>query len=154
MYLTRKELTVMTKNTSLRSKTDRGSTGFKPNQNLRTVMILMGLFVAAFLVAAPASTQVSGRSNTQKTEVFQGRQAVANEVLVKFRDSATPESIAQAEQNGDVDSDEEVGGTGVRLVHSRSKDVATLISEISQRFDVAYAEPNYIVHTEVIPNDP
>src|SRR5262249_33508350 len=49
--LMREELTTMTKDTGLKSKTDRGATGFKFNQNLRTLMILMGLFVAALLVA-------------------------------------------------------------------------------------------------------
>src|SRR5262249_48919679 len=92
--LMREELTTMTKDTGLKSKTDRGATGFKFNQNLRTLMILMGLFVAALLVAPPASTRVPGRSNTQKIEVFQGQQVVANEALVKFLDSATPVSIA------------------------------------------------------------
>jgi len=144
----------MTKDTWLKSKTDQGTAGLKFNQNLRTLMILMGLFVAALLVAAPASTQAPERSNTQKIEVFQGRQVVANEALVKFLDSALPGSIAQVEQDEDIDSNKEVGGIGVRLLHSRSKDVTTLIGELSARFDVAYAEPNYIVHADLIPNDP
>jgi subtilisin family serine protease len=41
----------------------------------------------------------------------------------------------------------------VRL-HSHSKNVATLIRELSARGDVAYAEPNYIVHATLTPNDP
>jgi subtilisin family serine protease len=144
-------LTNMTKDAKLKSKIGRK---FKSNQKYRTVMIVMGLFVAALLVAAPASTQVSKNSGNGKSEVFQGRPAVANEVLVKFREATSPVSIAQAEQDGDVDSDEEVGGTGVRLFHSRSKDVTTLVSELSTRSDVEYAEPNYIVYTTAVPNDP
>src|SRR6266852_761179 len=103
----------MTEDAKLKSKFGRGTTRFKFNQSPRTMMILLGVFAAALLVAAPASTQVSERSNSPKIEVFGGRQAIANEVLVKFRDSATPEGRAQAAQDGDVDSDEEVGGTGV-----------------------------------------
>jgi subtilisin family serine protease len=152
--LVRERSTTMTKDAGLKSKTDRGATGFKFNQNLRTLMIFMGLFVVALIVAPPSSTWVTGRSNTQKIEVFQGRQVVANEVLVRFRDSVTPASIAQVEQDEDIDSNKGVGGIGVRLLHSRSKDVTTLIGELSARSDVAYAEPNYIVHADQIPNDP
>src|SRR5262249_32653213 len=136
--LMREELTTMTGDVGLKSKTDRAATGFKFNQNLRTLIILMGFFVAALLAASPASTRVPGRSNTQKLEVFQGRQVVANEALVKFLDSASKVSIAQVVQDEDIDSDKEVGGMGVRLLHSRSKDTATLIGELSARFDVAY----------------
>jgi subtilisin family serine protease len=150
----REELTVMTRDVGLKSKTDRAATGFNFNQNLRTLIILMGFFVVASLVASPASTRVQGRSNTQKLEVFQGRQVVANEALVKFLDSASPLSIAQVEQDEDVDSDKGVGGIGVRLLHSRSKDTATLIGELSARFDVAYAETNDILTTVLTPNDP
>jgi subtilisin family serine protease len=103
------------------------------------------------LVAAPASTQVSRGSNPQRVEVVEGRQAVANEVLVKFHTSG---NIAQAEQEADIDSDEEIGGIGVRLFHSRSKDVATLLAELKARPDVAYVEPNYIIHADLTPNDP
>jgi subtilisin family serine protease len=40
------------------------------------------------------------------------------------------------------------------LFHSRSKDVATLLAELKARPDVAYVEPNYIIHADLTPNDP
>lgn len=141
----------MTGDTRLERKAGRGANGSKSNYALRAVMILMSLLASALLAAAPASTQVSKGSNPQRVEVVQGRQAVANEVLVKFHASG---NIAQAEQDADVDSDEEIGGIGVRLFHSRSKDVATLLAELKARPDVAYVEPNYIIHADLTPNDP
>jgi hypothetical protein len=117
--------------------------------------LVLSSLLAALLAAAPASAQVSKSSGPTKTEVFQGRQVVANEVLVKFHRSATAGNVAQAEQDEDVDSDEEVGGVGVRLFHSRSRDVATLISRLSARPDVDYVEPNYVIYADTtVPNDP
>lgn len=119
---------------------------------LRTVIILTSVFVSVLFVAAPASMQ--GFKGAQRIEMFEGRQVVANEVLVKFHGSATAISIAEAGQDADVDSEEEVNGHGVRLFHSRSKDVATLLRELRGRADVAYAEPNYILRADLTPNDP
>ena len=133
---------------------DRSDRRSKRYQALRLTMILTSVLVAVLLVAAPASMQVSKGNTSQKIELVEGRQVVANEVLVKFHASATAGSIAQAEQDEDVDSDEEVGGIGVRLFHSRGKDVATLLTELKARSDVAYVEPNYIIHADLIPNDP
>src|SRR5262249_33664777 len=144
----------MTKDAGLKRNAGRGTAGFKLNHSLRTIMIFAGLFAATLFAAAPASMQVPQSSNNGKTEVVQGLPSVANEVLVKFRGSATREEIAQAEQDGDVDSDQEVGGTGVRLFPSRTKDVPTLVRQLSVRSDVEYAEPNYILHTTAVPNDP
>ena len=127
----------------------------KHNKAPRALLVLSSLLAAALLAVAPASAQVSKGSDPTKTEVFQGRQAVANEVLVKFHRSASAGNVAQAKQDEDVDSDEEVGGIGVRLFHSRSKDVATLISRLSARPDVDYVEPNYVIYADTtVPNDP
>src|SRR5207248_691407 len=58
------------------------------------------------------------------------------------------------EQELDADRDEEIGLFGSRLLHSRSKDVATLVAALATRTDVEYAEPNYVVHPTATPNDP
>ena len=127
----------------------------KHNKAPRALLVISSLLAAASLAVAPASAQVSKGSDPKKIEVFQGRQVVANEVLVKFHRSATAGNVAQAAQDEDVDSDEEVGGIGVRLFHSRSKDVATLISRLSARPDVDYVEPNYVIYADTtLPNDP
>ncbi len=88
-----------------------------------------------------------------KTEFFQGHEVVAQEVLVKFRVTST-EGIRQAEQAEDLDTIRGAGGAGWLLLHSRSKDAATLARDLSSRADVAYVEPNFVVYVSDAPNDP
>src|SRR2546422_11393063 len=102
------------------------------------------------LAILPLGAQTRGKN---KTEFFQGKEAAANEVLVKFRPT-TFQSVLQAQAAGEVDESERVGGTGLLRLHSSRKNVATLVSELSARSDVEYAEPNYIVHATAMPNDP
>ena len=88
-----------------------------------------------------------------KTEMYNGQEAVANEVLVKFR-AAPLASILQAEAAEEIDQAQGVGSIGVLRFHSARRGVATLIRDLAARGDVEYAEPNYIVHAIAIPNDP
>src|SRR3989442_1360889 len=108
------------------------------------------LWLIAILSILPLWAQNRGKN---KTEFFRGKEAATNEVLVKFRPT-TFQSVLEAQATGEVDESEWVGGTGLLRLHSSRKNVATLVSELSARPDVEYAEPNYIVHTTAIPNDP
>jgi subtilisin family serine protease len=90
----------------------------------------------------------------QDREIIQGQEVVPHEVLVKFRPPVAGPSIASLEQAADIDVTEGVGGAGVVRLHSRTRDVASLINELSSNPDVAYVEPNFIVHAIAIPNDP
>jgi len=101
------------------------------------------------LAILPLGAQTRGKN---KTEFFQGKEAAANEVLVKFRPT-TFQSVLEAQAAGEVDESEWVGGTGLLRLHSVSKNVASLVRELSARPDIKYAEPNYIVHATAIPND-
>ncbi len=123
------------------------------NGGRRVLTALIGVF-AVVGGPLPGSALAANGGSAQKTEFIEGREVAANEALVKFRDLATPESIAHAEQDEDVDADAEIGGTGVRLFHSRSKNAATLVHNLSARADVLYAEPNFIVRAVAVPNDP
>ena len=104
-----------------------------------------------------------------KTERVNGREAIAGEVIVHFRDAvATPavaaapaeklrawrEQLAAVEQELDVDHNEEIGLIGSRLVHSRTKTAAALVAALAAHADVEYAEPNYVVRPTAVPNDP
>ena len=89
-----------------------------------------------------------------KTEFVRGQEVASHQVLVKFRAPTLVTTVIQAELAEDVDSAEVVGGIGVILFHSRSKEAGTLIRELSARPDVEYAEPNFIVRAIAIPNDP
>ena len=104
-------------------------------------------FLLFFLFVTPVWAE-------RHTESVGGKSAAAGEVLVKFR-AGTPVVVQQqAGQNSDADQVEHVGRSGVVRFRSRSKDVATLVAELSRHPDVVFAEPNYVVHTLVAPNDP
>lgn len=123
---------------------------------------------AATLLPPPASTQgqegtsivgQNERARQIRTDLIGGREVAAGEALVKFRDLiGTPGgtiegTVAQAVQAADAESVELVGRGEIHLIGSRSKDAATLIRELSARPDVEYAEPNYIIRIDAVPND-
>jgi subtilisin family serine protease len=123
----------------------------KSRRNFRLLLALTIFSAGLGWAAIHANSQAQQK---QKTEFFKGRKVAPGQALVKFRKSATAQSIAQAKQSADADLDKGVGGAGFRLIRSRSKDTATLIQELSLREDVLYAEPNYIISIAGVPNDP
>ncbi|HWT01541.1 MAG TPA: S8 family serine peptidase [Pyrinomonadaceae bacterium] len=122
-------------------------------KNLKQTLlnILTALTVTLFLVAHASGQGV--KKNSQRTETFKGKKVAAGEVLVKFRKSASASAVANARRNADAELDRKVGGTGVRLLRSRSKDVASLVAELSARADVLYAEPNLVIDVTALPDD-
>ncbi len=123
---------------------------------LRSGVFSLTFFAALLLLlaATQAGAQPAGAGRRLKTEHFKGREVVAGQVLVKFRDAAAPEEVERAKGNADVEHERPVGGRGLRLFQSRSKNAETLVSELSARADVLYAEPNYVIRTTAVPNDP
>jgi subtilisin family serine protease len=113
----------------------------------KTLGIALGILVVAFLLVGCAAARPAG------TEFYKGREVAPHEVIVKFRDAA-PQALGQAVAGQDVDEAEQVGSAHAVRLHSRSKDVGTLIRELSARSDVEYVEPNYVVHAVKNPNDP
>ena len=113
------------------------------NSHIRRMMV----FLAALLGCAPALAQL-------EIEMHQGHRTVARTVLVKFKATAAGEGIRQLKQSEDIDVDEGIGGIQVRKLRSRSKGVAALLAGLRARADVEYAEPDYIVQTAAVPNDP
>jgi subtilisin family serine protease len=105
-----------------------------------TVCLLLGL------LSIPAWAQF-------RTEIFNGQEAVAQEVLVKFRDTM-PAGMSAVLQAEDIERWQAVGGAGALLLHSRGKDVPTLVRDLQARAEIEYAEPNYVVYAVVIPDDP
>src|SRR5258708_6683733 len=106
--------------------------------------------LALFLFACPLWAQL-------KTESFQEQDVVAREVLVKFKTGQVhtiAQAISEIRFTHDIDVIQEVGSGKILRLHSRSRDAATLVEELSARPDVEYAEPDFIVHAITIPNDP
>jgi len=79
------------------------------------------------------------------------------EVLVKMRTDASQVERAQVDVDADADFDEHVGevdGGVIRRVHSRSRTTDQLLTALARNRAVIYAEPNYILHADTVPNDP
>lgn len=121
------------------------------NSKSTLLSVLTALIVTLFF-AADALGQ-NGNRPARPTDLFKGKKVVAGEVLVKFRQSAKPAAVSQAKRNADVEHDRKVGGTGLRLLRSRSKDVASLVAELNARADVLYAEPNLVINAAAVPDD-
>ena len=146
------------------------------NCYLRSLTAITILFAVTLSLSAPAVTQTLNRVDTpgqnagahnprqsaatQRVEMFAGREVAPGEVLIKFRDMkgvsrrAAAQRLAQVVRAADAGRVEEVGGAGTLLIESRSKNTTTLIAELSSRPDVLYAEPNYILRADALPNDP
>jgi subtilisin family serine protease len=112
----------------------------------RAAGIAFGILLVAFmLVGCAAAAPPAG------IETYHGREVAANAVLVKFY-AGMPADITIG---ADLDETEGVGSAGVMRLHSRSRNTAALIDALAGRPDVAFVEPDYIVHAvETIPDDP
>src|SRR5439155_19739750 len=78
----------------------------------------------------------------------------AAECPVNGRRTLTTTERAALNKLIDTDQDVRLSRTGVRRVHSRSYDTSTLIALSRNYPDVTFAEPNYIVQADAVPNDP
>lgn len=108
------------------------------------------VLAAVLLVAAFALPSASAADAPRKTVTINGHDAVAGEVLAKFKTPPT----AEITQLTDADEHQVLDGQGLRRIHSRSKNTAALIAALKDRNDVEYVEPNYILYaTDKTPND-
>ena len=117
---------------------------------IRLAAVACAAVVSIVLVTVPVSTQ-SGR---YQIALVDGREAVAGEVLVKFRDSSTATDRARVEQDTSTDDSASVGSRGARRMHSRRLDISALVAYLRVHPQVEYVEPNYIVYGDAMPNDP
>src|ERR1019366_10603865 len=98
------------------------------------------------------SRPMSQGRDLRRTILIDGHEAAAGEVIVKLRSGMASTSRLQLEQQIDAEASAPVG-SGMRRMRSRSYDVPTLLAFLRTHPDVAYAEPNYILHATATPND-
>lgn len=79
--------------------------------------------------------------------------AAPREVLVQFT-SHVPSFVQDLVREHDLELVKGIGGTGAMRLRSRTKDTATLIRALSQRPDVRFVEPNFVVTRQLTPTDP
>jgi subtilisin family serine protease/subtilase family serine protease len=111
------------------------------------VTVLGALAIVLLSRATPMDAQRPER------ERVNGREAVAGEVLVRFRDGLRSDQASDVANLADAESMRPAGRRGLQRVRSRSLPVAALIQRFANRPDVLYVEPNYIVRSFAEPND-
>jgi subtilisin family serine protease/subtilase family serine protease len=110
------------------------------------------VLAASSILDTPASTQ--GRRPRFQVERINGHDAVAGEVLVKFRRALDELELEAFDRSADADRHHPVGGAGVRLVRSRSQSAAALVAMLRAHPDVLFVEPNYVLQALAPPDDP
>ncbi len=93
---------------------------------------------AALAIALPAAAQ--------QEEMINGRRAVANEALVKFRDSGSVRLRAALAREHNIRFSRGLGSSGVVQMNSATESAQSMIQRLSLEPDVLYAEPDYIVY--------
>ena len=103
--------------------------------------VVLSCVTAVLFFAVPASMQ----GPSAEVDMVNGHEAVAREVLIRFRRPAQAADLEELRAQADGQAIEEIGRAGALRLRSRSMDAASLVSLLSQRGDVLYVEPNYIV---------
>src|SRR4051794_35466700 len=102
------------------------------------------------LCAVAASIALYGQ---KPQESINGYVAAAGDFIVKFR-SSDPASRNNVQALTDANTPVRLSRFDeVYLFHSRSRTGQQGITAINGRVDIAYAEPNYLVRSTVVPND-
>src|SRR5499427_2514776 len=78
---------------------------------------------------------------------------VDGNILVGFQPATSQQEIAAAEQSAGATGHESIGAATHRLKVKRGG-VAAGVAALKMRASVRYAEPDYILHSDLIPNDP
>jgi subtilisin family serine protease len=122
------------------------------SSGLRTLLALAAL-AGTVLVVHPLAMQGAG-NRTRQVVVVDGRPAVAGEVLVKYRRPPGAARRAQLLQATEADLDTAIGSAGTRRLRSRRHGTAALVAFLRSQPDVEYAEPNYLLQSDAVPDDP
>ncbi len=137
--------------------------------NTRLVLAFSLLFILTLLILAalPATSSAklegtqSGVSRKQLRPEF-----VPGEALVRYRSERAAKRQTQQKQLAILSADgrqllvtvESVEGleivSGLRLARVASEDTMAAIEALKKQPDVLYAEPNYLLHLDLTPNDP
>lgn len=114
----------------------------------------MGVQLKHLGLVVPLLFGASPQAMAAATEFYFGHEVVSGEVLVKFKPDISGAAIRDVKAKHNIDTEEGLGSTKVRRMHSRTQDIASMIAQLKNRSDVEFVEPNYIVHTSAVPNDP
>src|SRR5215813_7278478 len=136
----------------------------KPNRKpiyLKVALALISLLAVLLVTQRPASTQEQSQDltarDTMQIEMMDGVEVVAREAIVRFN---TPRLELQRHLNHAISmvnasGHRAIGPAGLDIFHFRSKNMDTraLVYLLSRLPGVLYAQPNYVVRTQLTPND-
>ncbi len=130
-----------------------------------TLSIFLGLILSAIMVFPPSSGARRGLSQDSAVGRKRTRPAfVPGEVLVRYRSESIAESrsgkatVETSERTVLPMQIERLDGSnivaGLRLAHVSADQTMNAIAALKQDPEVLYAEPNYLLHADLNPNDP
>jgi subtilisin family serine protease len=135
------------------------------NNGLRFTLfatLSLSLLLVAGLTLAPASraTRQSSRAPARANQKRKRPEFVPGDVLVRYKSEALAKRQAttvNAEGRAIPMQVKRFSGSdvidGLRLAHVAPEDTLNAIAALKARPDVLYAEPNYILHADLTPND-
>jgi subtilisin family serine protease len=133
-------------------------------QKFLTTLLLATFIILAISSQAVVQTDAEGRGSFAKSAAGVA-EFVPGEVIVRFRKGTTAEKTSAPQfavlraSDGDISAEvTEFEGSeivsGLRLARVSPEDTLTAVEAFNSRADVLYAEPNYILRSHALPNDP
>jgi subtilisin family serine protease len=113
-------------------------------QPFSTRLLILACATGILALSTPAATQF-GVVRRLETEVVNGREVAAREVLVKLREPGSPARFNQLAAIVDADVIQPLARSQILRIRSRSLNASPLLARLAGRADVEWAEPNYIV---------
>ncbi len=102
----------------------------------------------------PAVKSISGTVSIASSPTASDAPFVPNEVLVKFKNGiAAQNSSSLSVAGATLQNIRALGLENTRLMRSSASDVLGLVQALQARADVVWAQPNYIMQANAVPND-
>jgi len=117
---------------------------------MRVTVILVLLLALFSLGAAAEDFHVGKACVSSSTDTY-----VPDEIIVKFKDGVNKQQATTALADlgtSLISTNTQIGINEIRI--PAGKTVEEMVAAFSSRSDVEYAEPNYIAHAFMTPNDP
>ena len=133
-------------------------------QKIFTSLLLAILVVLAITSQTVVQTDAEGRGSSGKNAAG-GAEFVPGEIIVRFRDDTTAKKTSEPQYTVLRASERDIPAevmnfegseivSGLRIAHVAPEDTLRAVEAFNSRADVLYAEPNYILRADALPNDP
>ena len=113
----------------------------------------LGVALLAAVLAGSPGGAGAARQGATFSRNDANQQYVPGQVVVGFRPNVDPVSRLEALSDASASTLKSIGSLNAKLV-SVDGSVSAAVAELKSNPAVAYAEPNWIYHTEAVPNDP